>query len=183
VKDDKSHAAIRRRRGDRLDEDWGNWLSPFSNLSPFDRSGFFPSISRDFERMWRGLDRFPSISGRDLQPLSIDADWAPRADIVETKNSFEVNAELPGVPKENIKVNVVDDTLTIEGEKKADVEKKDEEGKVYQRERSYGSFKRSFVLPENADIKNIHAGYDHGVLKLILSKKTPSHDKIEVKID
>jgi len=94
-----------------------------------------------------------------------------------------VTAELPGVPKENIKIDIEDDVLTISGEKKSEKEVKGEDGKVHRKERSFGSFSRSFSLPDNIDPKQVKANYDHGVLNLTIKKKEGTTNKVEVKIE
>jgi HSP20 family protein len=90
-------------------------------------------------------------------------------------------AEIPEMKKEDIKLNVSDDVLTITGERKYE---KEEKNKKYHRvERSYGSFMRSFSLPENADGTKVSAEYKDGVLKIHLPKSEKSKPKaIEVKV-
>jgi HSP20 family protein len=92
-----------------------------------------------------------------------------------------VKAEIPEMKKEDIKINVHDDVLTISGERKYE---KEEKGKKYHRvERAYGSFMRSFTLPEEADGTKVSAEYKDGVLKVHLPKSEKAKPKaIEVKI-
>jgi HSP20 family protein len=167
-----------RRRGDEMD--LTSWF-PFDNFlapSRWERD-FFPSSMRDFDRMSRAMDnQFRSLQ-RDMQK---QFDWSPRADITETKDSYIVQAELPGVPKENIKIDIEDDVLTLSGEKKSESESKDESGKVFRRERRYGTFERSFSLPDNAESKQIKANFENGVLKVTVPKKA-STEKIQVQVE
>jgi HSP20 family protein len=107
----------------------------------------------------------------DMRPYarrSEDSGWYPEVDIVEDKDKVVVNVDLPGIEKEDIKVSVHDNTLTIKGERKAEKEEKD---KNYHRvERVYGTFCRSFSLPSMVDGQKIKAAYKNGVLSIDLPK-------------
>jgi len=109
------------------------------------------------------------------------SEWTPKVDIVESDGEYTIKAELPEINKEDVKVSVENGELTISGERK---QEKEEKGKKFHRiERYYGSFMRSFTLPDNADEANIKATFKDGMLNLSLPKsaeyKTRSH---EVKI-
>jgi HSP20 family protein len=108
-------------------------------------------------------------------------DWAPSVDIVETAEEFLIKAELPEVKKEDVKISVDGDVLRIEGERK---QEKEEKGKKYHRtERSYGSFLRTFSLPDNVDESKIRADFKDGVLNVRLQKAEKAKPKaIEVKV-
>ena len=112
------------------------------------------------------------------------AEWAPVVDIVEDDveddNEYLIKAELPEVKKEDVKVTVQDDVLTISGERMFE---KEEKGRKYHRmERAYGSFARSFTLPEDADGEKVAAEFKDGVLKVHLPKSEQAKPKsIEVK--
>ena len=109
------------------------------------------------------------------------AEWAPLVDIVEDDNEYLIKAELPEVKKEDVKVTVQDDVLTISGERMFEKEEKDR--KYHRMERAYGSFVRSFTLPEDADGEKVAAEFKDGVLKVHLPKSEKSRPKsIEVKI-
>ncbi|MDH5666441.1 MAG: Hsp20/alpha crystallin family protein [Nitrospira sp.] len=109
------------------------------------------------------------------------ADWIPTVDISETDQSYLIKAELPEVKKEDVKVRVEDGVLTLSGERR---QEKEEKGKKYHRvERSYGSFVRSFALPESVDESGVKAEYKDGVLNLHLPKAEKAKPKaIEVKV-
>src|SRR5207237_9060624 len=109
------------------------------------------------------------------------AEWAPLVDIVEDDNAYLIKAELPEVKKEDVKVTVQDDVLTISGERMFE---KEEKGRKYHRmERAYGSFARSFTLPVDADGEKVAARFKDGVLKVHLPKSEQAKPKsIEVKI-
>ena len=104
-------------------------------------------------------------------------------DIAESENGFRISADLPGLSKQDIKLSVEDGVLSISGEKKQEVEKK-EKDRYYHFERSYGRFCRSFTLPANVDSANIDARYNNGVLEVHLRKTEEAKPKaIEVKVE
>jgi len=109
------------------------------------------------------------------------AEWAPVVDIVEDDNEYLIKAELPEVKKDDVKVTVQDDVLTISGERMFE---KEEKGRKYHRmERAYGSFARSFTLPEDADGEKVAAEFKDGMLKVHLPKSEQAKPKsIGVKI-
>ncbi len=95
-------------------------------------------------------------------------DWNPRVDIAESDSEFVVKAEVPGVARDDIGIDLVDGNLVIQGEKK---QASEEEGRNFYRvERSYGSFKRVFALPSRVDIEKVSASYDDGVLSVVIPK-------------
>ena len=98
--------------------------------------------------------------------------WAPAVDIFERGDELVIRAELPGINREEIEVSVENDTLTLRGERKRDVEV--EEGKSHRSERTYGTFTRRFVLPTTVDAGRIAATYRDGVLDLVLPKSEKS---------
>lgn len=106
--------------------------------------------------------------------------WAPLIDIEESKDSFNVKAEIPGMKKEDIKITVDHNTLVIEGERKSE---KEETNKTYHRiERSYGKFYRAIGLPREIDETGIKAKYEDGVLQIELPKSEKLKSKqIEIK--
>lgn len=103
--------------------------------------------------------------------FSFADNFNPRIDISEDDNNINVVAEIPGVKKENLKITLQDNILTIEGEKKKEEEKK---GKNYYRaERVFGSFKRSFTLPTEVDADKVDAKFEDGMLRINLKKLNP----------
>ena len=109
------------------------------------------------------------------------AEWAPLVDIIEEEKEYRIKAELPEVNKSDVKVTVQDDVLTIAGERTFE---KEETGRKYHRvERAYGSFARSFTLPEDADAAKVSADFKEGVLIVHLPKSEKARPKsIEVKV-
>jgi HSP20 family protein len=110
------------------------------------------------------------------------AEWKPLADISETDKEFMIKAELPEVKKEDVKITLEGGVITISGERKKESELKD--ANEIRVESFYGSFSRSFALPDNIDAKAIHAESKDGVLKVHVPKTAaakPEVRKIEVK--
>lgn len=125
--------------------------------------------------------RAPVRKGGDKEEALTVAEWAPLVDITEDDEEYLIKAELPEVKKEDIKLTVDEDVLTITGERKYE---KEEKGKKYHRvERAYGSFMRSFTLPEDADGSKVSAECKDGLLKVHLPKSEKAKPKsIEVKV-
>ena len=111
-----------------------------------------------------------------------DRGWAPAVDVKENEQEYSLEADLPGMKKEEIDVSVVDNVVTLKGERKHESETKE---KDYQRvERRYGSFERSFEIPSGFDAGKITAQFDNGVLRVTLPKREESKPKqIEVKVN
>lgn len=115
------------------------------------------------------------------QEVMTSGDWAPRVDIAETDKEFTIKAEIPDVKKEDVKVSIDNGVLSIRGERKQEKEEKDK--KFHRVERFYGSFTRSFTLPDNVDETKIEASFKDGMLNLKIPKTTASKPKaIDVKI-
>ncbi|MBA4743167.1 MAG: Hsp20/alpha crystallin family protein [Azoarcus sp.] len=124
----------------------------------------FRDMEDFFDRYFRNAG-LPVSMGREA---ITGGDWSPRVDISETNNEFLIKAELPDVMKDDMHVSVDNGVLTLRGEKK---QEKEEKGKKYHRvERHYGSFSRSFSLPENVDANAIKATFRDGVLNVTLPK-------------
>jgi HSP20 family protein len=135
---------------------------------------------RDLFGIKRDLDRFLGRWDED-EEASVGL-WRPSVDIFETKDNMILRAELPGMNKEDVKINVENNVLTLRGERKFDNEVKREN--YHRIERAYGSFCRSFTLPANVDKGKIEATYKDGVLEVILPKVEESKPKqIEIKVN
>lgn len=149
-------------------EDWGS-------LTPWEP---FREMERSFNRLERLFGRLAGNGGREAMTIT---EWSPCVDIMEDDKEFVVKAELPDVKKEDVKVTLEDDVLTIRGERKAE---KEEKGKRYHRiERAYGSFERSFTLPEVTDASKISSEFKDGVLTVHLPKNPNAMPKaIEIKV-
>ena len=101
--------------------------------------------------------------------------FAPPVDVYEDEHSVTLNIEVPGIEEKDIDVRVENNTLTVHGERKFEKEEKEENFRRV--ERQYGSFTRSFTLPNTVDAENIQANYDKGVLKVHLAKKAEAKPK------
>jgi HSP20 family protein len=141
--------------------------------------GGFPSLFnlRDqFDRMFDSMMRGWPMPWRDAPRLDMGGfDFTPRVDTAETDAAYEVTAELPGCDEKDIKLSLDGSMLSISGEKKAEREEKKKD--YVMTERSYGSFKRAFTLPDNVDAEKIAAKFEKGVLKVTLPKKAPTASK------
>jgi len=108
--------------------------------------------------------------------------WTPVANISETETDYLIKAELPEVSKDDVKVTVDENVITISGERRKEAEDKDE--KVHRVESFYGHFSRSFRLPDDADIDAIQAESRHGVLKVRVPKTpAPKPKTVEVQVN
>ncbi len=138
----------------------------------------FASLRREFDRMFDDLWRFPYLSSPSTTP-ALQTFGTPAVDIIEKPNEFRITAELPGMSDKDIDVKCADGVLTMRGEKKEEREEKDED--YFLSERRYGSFHRSFRLPESVDEDKIDATFKNGVLTITLPKRAESK-KAEKKI-
>jgi len=138
---------------------------------------------RELEDMSDRLNRMfarPATRANGKETMIV-ADWTPTVDISETDGEYQIKAEIPDVKKEDVKVTLEDGVLTIQGQRK---QEKEEKGRKYHRvERSYGSFVRSFSLPDVIDEEKVKAEFKDGVLDLHLPKSEKAKPKaIEVKV-
>ena len=116
----------------------------------------------------------------DKEPVLLPT-WAPLVDITEDEAEFLIKAELPEVKKEDVRVTVDNGVLTISGERKA--EKEEKTVKFHRVERAYGSFVRSFTLPEGTDGAKVKAEFKEGVLKVHLPKSEEAKPRsIDIKV-
>jgi HSP20 family protein len=122
----------------------------------------FPQFGEMPARMQRIFDDFLAA------PPTTQFGWTPDVDIIEEEKELLLTAELPGMKKEDVQLEIAEGTLTLKGEKKVEKEKKEGTYRVF--ERSYGAFERSFVLPRSVDPNNIKADFEDGVLKIHLPK-------------
>jgi len=129
--------------------------------------------------MWQMMNRLlDDYSNTADEPVA----WSPRIEVVENENSFEVSAELPGLERDDVKVEVQSNILTLSGEKRTSQEKKDRNVCIC--ERAYGSFSRSFQLPALVDSTGIKASVKNGVLSVVLPKAEEAKPRhIEIKAD
>ena len=119
------------------------------------------------ERMNRLFEDVVTHRGEDKDLIS--SSWVPAVDIYEDENQLVLSAEVPGIDEKDVEIKIEDSTLIIQGERKMEKETKEEN--YHRIERSYGSFYRSFSLPNYIDQDKIHAEHENGVLKITMPKK------------
>jgi HSP20 family protein len=152
--------AFMRRFGeemDRLFEDFG-----------FGRGWLAPSFGRDF---------FPAGFGESGRPV-----WSPQVEVFERGGQLVVRADLPGMSKDDVKVEVADDAITVSGERRSEHEEQGEG--FYRSERSYGSFYRQIPLPEGVSADDAHATFRDGVLEITMQaprRETRRSRRLEIK--
>jgi len=140
----------------------------------------FREVSALQERMNRLFSNYRSASPYREEEIS-QSPWVPPVDIYETDDSLVFKAELPGVTKEDITVEVKDNTLTLKGEKKFGKEAKEES--YHRVERAYGTFQRAFTLPGPMEQDKVKAKFKDGILEIVLPKAEkvkPKQIKVEV---
>jgi HSP20 family protein len=127
------------------------------------------------------LARFPNRTGSDeIHSLTV-ADWSPEVDISEDEHGYLLKADLPEMKKDDVRVTVEDGILCVFGERKS--VKEDQNRKFHRIERSFGTFRRSFTLPEDADSTKVTADFHDGVLKVHLPTTPIARSKaLEVKV-
>lgn len=130
---------------------WKRSWDPFSprSLDKFFEDFYTPRMSQQLEKM----------------------NMSPSVDVSETKNMYNMKFDLPGVGKDQIKIDLHDNVLTVSGERKEEKKEEDKDKKTYLSEVAYGSFMRSFTFPEGVDAEKAEAKFENGVLTLNIPKK------------
>jgi len=143
-------------------------------------------FSKNMERLFEdfGGFNFPTFFKTDFAPFRMEFDkveWVPQIEVLQTNGQFMVRADLPGLTKDDVKVELTDSVLTISGERKEEKEEK-REG-FYRSERSYGSFYREIPLPEGANTEKAAAIFHNGVLEITMpaAKVEIPTRKLEIK--
>ena len=137
----------------------------------------FGSLRREMERLFEDFDRGfwgapMRRAGLGLEPFwreGMGLNAIPAVDIAEKPKAYEITAELPGIDEKDIELKLANGGLTIRGEKSEEKEEKNKD--YYLRERHFGSFERSFTLPEGVEADKIEARFNKGVLTVTLPKK------------
>ena len=107
--------------------------------------------------------------------------FVPKVDITENEKSYEIHVAAPGLNKEDFKIDISDNLLTISGERKFNKEKR--ENNFHSIETQYGTFGRSFALPENVDANKIEAKYNNGILEITVPKDEKKVLKASIKVN
>ena len=150
------------------------WKPQTSALSRWDPFSELLDMRREMDRLFGGF-----FGGTPATMAAAEGLWAPAVDIRETKDGFVVEAELPGMKQDEIQITIVDNTLTLKGERKRDQEVR--ENGYTRIERAYGTFQRALVLPSVVDAAKVRAKYTDGVLAIELPKKEEAKPK-EIKV-
>lgn len=137
---------------------------------------------REIEEMSNRLNRFftpmPRLWGENGDQMM---EWAPAVDIEETDNEYLLKADLPEVKKEDVKVEILDGTLSVQGERKHEKEEKNR--KFHRVERAFGRFERTLALPADVDPAKVSADFKNGVLEVHMPKAPQVTPKpVEVKV-
>ena len=135
--------------------------TPFRELS---------NLQRNFDKM---LDEFYA----PFKKSDGTKGWSPSCEVKEDKEHYEVRAELPGVPKDQIKIEFDQNVLTISGERKEEKRVDNQESKTHFCEVYYGKFSRSMSFPTKLDPEKLGATYENGVLTILLAKSEPAKAK------
>eukprot|EP01027_Heterolobosea_sp_BB2_P017261 GEZU01024466.1.p1 GENE.GEZU01024466.1~~GEZU01024466.1.p1 ORF type:complete len:172 (+),score=60.81 GEZU01024466.1:237-752(+) len=152
-------------------------LNNFNNRFFDSDFGFFMDPWKEMRRLEREMNRMlgswgSATAGNELMVApyssSLTTTFTPRCDVSETDKNIVVSCELPGIPKDNINIDLENDVLTISGEKKE--EKKEENERLLRVERSFGKFSRRIALPKNVDPNSIQASFENGVLNVVVPK-------------
>ena len=144
--------------------------SPFAKWDPF----------KDMEEItnrlapWLGRE---TLRGNSQNENMTVTEWIPPVDIAEDEKEYLITAELPEVKKEDVKVTVEHGRLVISGERKFEREEKEKDRKYHRIERSYGTFLRSFALPDTATSENVVAEFKEGVLRVRIPKSEKMRPK------
>jgi HSP20 family protein len=138
-------------------------------LTRFEPFREFASLQDRINRVFR-----ESYSGNQDDSLT-NSSFAPAVDVYEDEHKVSLKIEVPGIEEKDLDIRVENNTLSVRGERKIEKEEKEEN---YRRvERQYGSFTRTFTLPQTVDTENVSANYDKGVLKITLPKKAEAKPK------
>ncbi len=164
--------SLQRRTSESLPDVWEN---------PF---GLLRRLTGDMERYFDEFPTWPRWLSEEPRLLLHEARWIPRIDMFEKDNKLFIRADLPGMAKDDVKVEVTDEQLTIQGERKKEVEE-EREG-LYRLERSFGSFYRCIPLPEGVKADDVQATFEKGVLEITAPltpamKKSPKARQLTVK--
>ena len=151
-------------------------MSMLMKWNPFRELG---EVQNRFGRFFGG---FPTgLREGNSETLTLP-DWSPQVDITEDDQEYLIKADLPEMKKEDVKVVVENGILSVSGERKT--EKEEKKKKYHRIERSYGSFRRGFLVPEDSDGTKVKAEFKNGVLKVHLPKSPAAKPKaVEVKVD
>jgi HSP20 family protein len=157
------------------------WMSEFNRMKrQMDNMvGMFDPFPRN-RSLFAGFDPFQDME-RNMKSMQAQMKFNPTIDVAETEKEITVHAELPGLKKDDVKISLHDGVLEIKGEKKTE-KKEGDDKKMVRIERRYGSFLRRIPVPRDADVSQVKAKFENGVLEVHLAKpenKKPNDIQIE----
>ena len=129
----------------------------------------------DFVSLQREMSRLFQDFGRGSEELLTSGTFVPAADIYEDEHNITIKLEVPGIEEKDLDIRLENNTLTVRGER--NFEKEEKEENFHRVERRYGSFARSFTLPNSVDSDNAQASYENGILKIKLAKREEAKPK------
>ena len=136
---------------------------------------------REFNTLQDRMNRlFRDTYGDGRDEALTTSNFAPPVDVYEDEHNITLKIEVPGIEEKDIDVRIENNTLTVHGERKFEKEEKEENFRRV--ERQYGSFTRSFTLPNTIDAEKVQATYDKGILKIQLAKKAEAKPK-QIKVN
>jgi len=130
---------------------------------------------REINALHNAMTRALQTAGTGGDELTTSGSFVPAVDIYEDENSISLRLEIPGMKQEDIDIRLENNTLTVRGERKFEKEEKEEN--FHRIERRYGSFSRSFTLPNTVDTDSVSADYRDGVLEIRLGKRAETKPK------
>src|SRR5207244_851666 len=138
---------------------------------------------REFSALQDRMNRLFRDSYGDHEEALTSSTFAPPVDVYEDEHNVTLKIEVPGIDEKDIDVRIENNLLTVHGERKLEKEEKEEKEENFRRvERQYGSFTRSFTLPNSVDAEGVQADYDKGILKIQLAKKAEAKPK-QIKVN
>ncbi len=172
-KQEQSQQAEQQRERERGLMRRGEWAPGLLALNPREFFSMNP-----FELMRRFTDEMDRAfaGGREAREM-----WAPNIEVREKNNNLVISADLPGLNKEDVKIEATDEGLVIQGERKREEERR--EPGLYRSERSYGRFYRLIPLPEGAKVENAKAQFNNGVLEITVPVSEPERKRLEIPIE
>jgi HSP20 family protein len=167
--------AMAPRPGTSLGEIMG--ANPFT-LSPF---GLMRRMMEDMDRMFEGFGLAQPMRSELRAPGDPWSSpmWSPQVELLQRGDEFVIRADLPGINKDDLRIQVQDNMLVLEGERRSEQQRS--EGQVHRTERSYGRFRRAIAVPAGADLEHATATYEDGVLEICLKCERPNARTIEIK--
>lgn len=139
------------------------------------------NVEREFSKLWNNFESRFGFNKNEDEGYD-NAVWSPLTDIAEDNDNYYLHADLPGIAKNDLKINYHDGKLTISGERH---QEKEEKGKMFHRvERTYGKYYRSFNLPDKIIEDKIDANFKDGQLKIVIPKAEEAKPKeLEIKVN